>query len=97
MRQPGRVTLSGEALLALLADVEIDFTSDIATARTIYAAALPAGSSEPTLDSLIEEGWIRVLWGRITGSSLGKRANNSYANSRSSLSIIKVAATEGLL
>ena len=49
----------------MLLNLTLDFGSDIARARATYAAALPSGSSEPSLDDLIADGWLRVVWGRI--------------------------------
>jgi hypothetical protein len=62
----GRVTLSDELLLHFLLNLTIDFESDFERARATYIAALPATSSEPSLEELIEAGWLRVVWGRIS-------------------------------
>ena len=64
-------------MLALLADLDIEFTSDVGISRAIYEAALPEGSGEPSFDSLIDDGWIRVVWGRISVPSELFRAAKS--------------------
>jgi hypothetical protein len=60
------VTLPDEILLQLLLSLTIDFESDIARARVMYAAAIPPNSSEPSLDELAADGWFREVWGRIS-------------------------------
>jgi hypothetical protein len=65
---PKQFILPDEALLRLLLNLNIDFESDIARARATYTAALPQNSSEPTLEELIETGWFRVVWGRLSPS-----------------------------
>ncbi len=62
----GRVTLSDELLLRLMQNLTIDFGSDIKSARATYIAALPPITSEPSLDDLMVDGWLRVVWGRIS-------------------------------
>ena len=66
IRTAGRVTLSDESFLCLLLNLSIDFESDLERARTTYEAALPPHSNEPNLEDLRAEGWVRVIWGRIT-------------------------------
>jgi hypothetical protein len=53
-------------MLALLCQLNVEFQSDVETARVIYDAAMQAGSEEPTLDELIAEGRLRIVWGRIS-------------------------------
>jgi hypothetical protein len=66
VRRTGAVTLPDEALLELLLHLGIEFASDEAAARASYAAVLPANSGEPSFEGLIEDEWLRVIWGRIT-------------------------------
>ena len=60
--------LSDESLLQLLRSLAIDFASDVSNARTIYTSALSPHSKEPSLDELIEAGWIDTVWGRVSTS-----------------------------
>ena len=60
------VTLADESLLHLLLNLSIDFASDLEKMRVAYEGALPANSSELSLDSLVGAGWVRVVWGRIS-------------------------------
>ena len=64
----GRVTLSDELLLHFLLNLRIDFESDFERARATYIAALPSNPNEPSLEELIDAGWLRVVWGRISTS-----------------------------
>jgi hypothetical protein len=61
-----RVTLADESLLHLLLNLSIDFASDLERMRVAYEGALPANSSELSLDRLVGAGWIRAVWGRIS-------------------------------
>jgi hypothetical protein len=65
-RRAGPITLNDEGLLELMLHLEIAFASDEETARATYVAALPENSSEPSFDRLIEDGWLRVVWGRVS-------------------------------
>jgi hypothetical protein len=65
-RRTGAVTLCDEALLELLLHLRIQFASDEATAGATYAAASSENSGEPSFEELIEDGWLRVIWGRIS-------------------------------
>ena len=65
-RMSRKITLSDESLLRLLLNLTIDFASDVERAHAAYTAALPLNSSEPSLDELIEAGWLHVIWGRIS-------------------------------
>jgi tetratricopeptide (TPR) repeat protein len=60
------VTLADESLLYLLLNLSIDYESDFERVRVTYERALPPNSSELSLDSLVEAGWVRVVWGRIS-------------------------------
>ena len=66
IRTPRSVTLSDESLLQLLLNLTIDFASVVERAHAAYTAALPPNSGEPSLDELIETGWLHVIWGRIS-------------------------------
>ena len=59
------VTLSDESLLRLLLNLRIDFASDVERARGTYEWALSATTNEPSLEELIDAGWLTVVWGRI--------------------------------
>jgi hypothetical protein len=62
----GAFTLPDEALLDLLLNLKIEFGSDEAAARAVYAAAEPENSGERSFDALIEDEWLKVRWGRIS-------------------------------
>jgi hypothetical protein len=66
VRHTGAVTLPDEALLELLLHLGVEYASDEAAARASYAAALAENSGEPSFEALIEDGWLRVIWGRIS-------------------------------
>ena len=55
-----------EQWLNLLLKLEIVSESDVRRARAVYEAALPKTGTEPTFDEVIAEGWMRVVWGRIS-------------------------------
>ena len=63
---PTDVTLPDELLLQLLLNLTIDFESDLGNVRAAYNAALCPNSIMPSLDELIAEGWLHVVWGRIS-------------------------------
>ena len=60
------VTLPDESLLQLLLNLRIDFASDVDSARANYNSALSATTNEPSLEVLIDAGWLTVVWGRIS-------------------------------
>ena len=62
------VTLSDELLLQLLQSLTIDFESDLENANASYSADVSPSSAQPTLDQLIADGWIHVVWGRTSTS-----------------------------
>jgi tetratricopeptide (TPR) repeat protein len=64
-RAKRNVTFEDELLLRLFLSLQIDAESDFEKARNTYEAAFSPDSSEPSLQDLIESGWIRVAWGRI--------------------------------
>ena len=59
------VTLSDEAALRFFLNLTIDFESDLEKARATYAS-LSQNSSAPSLEELMEDGWLHVVWGRIS-------------------------------
>ena len=65
-RRAGTITLADETLLELLLNLRIGFASDERAARQSYAAALPERSEERSFDELINDGFLRVIWGRIS-------------------------------
>jgi tetratricopeptide (TPR) repeat protein len=67
-RHVGPYVLRDEVLLELLLNLDIVFARDQEIARATYAAALPENSSEPSFDALVEDHWLRVIWGRISTS-----------------------------
>jgi hypothetical protein len=74
IRRHGPPKLADEALLELLLHLDIAFASDENAARSAYEAELPENSTEPNFDSLINDGWLRVIWGRISTSFEVSRA-----------------------
>jgi hypothetical protein len=74
VRRSGVVTLPDEVLLDLLLHLDVAFASDEERARASYAASLPENSNEPSFDTLIEDRWLRVIWGRIEMSFEVSRA-----------------------
>ncbi len=59
------VTLSDEAALQFFLNLTIDFESDLEKARFTYDA-LSQKSSAPSLEDLMKDGWLHVVWGRIS-------------------------------
>ena len=60
------VTLSDESMLHLLLNLRIDFERDIDRVRATYDAAGSETSTEPSIEELVEAGWLTVVWGRIS-------------------------------
>ena len=77
VRAAKKVTLPDEALLQLFLNLDIQFASEIESARATYMAALPPNSDEPNLEELIATGWFRVIWGRISMASEVSRSARS--------------------
>jgi hypothetical protein len=61
-----QVMLGEASLLNLFLHLHADFESDLDRACATYHASRPEGLPEPSLNELIEAGWIRVVWGRIS-------------------------------
>src|ERR1700733_664690 len=61
-----RVLLHDELVLRLLLGLHIDWESDLDRARSIYEAKSLPDDAEPAFQDLIRDGWIRVVWGRIS-------------------------------
>jgi tetratricopeptide (TPR) repeat protein len=57
--------LDDELLLHFLLNLNIDVARDFEKAKITYLEAYPLDSDEPSIDELISQGWIRVIWGRI--------------------------------
>jgi hypothetical protein len=74
IRRHGPPELHDEALLELLLHLDTAFATDEKAARSAYEAALPEKSTEPDFDTLINDGWLRVIWGRISTSFEVSRA-----------------------
>ena len=53
-------------MLRLLLNLRIDFASDVDSVRATYNSALSVTSNEPSLDEVIDAGWLTVVWGRIS-------------------------------
>jgi hypothetical protein len=79
IRRHGPPKLHDEALLELLLHLDMAFASDEKAARSAYEAALPQNSTEPDFDTLINDGWLRVIWGRISTSLEVSRAAQTSA------------------
>ena len=84
-RARGDVTLSDELMLRLLLNLRIDFASDLDSARATYNSILSAKSNEPSLEELIDAGWLTVVWGRISASFDLVRAAEAATPSMSAL------------
>lgn len=67
-RARGDVNLSDELMLRLLLNLRIEFASDLDSARATYSSILSAKSNEPSIEELIDAGWLSVVWGRISAS-----------------------------
>ena len=86
IRRHGPPKLHDEALLDLLLHLDIAFASDEKAARSAYEAALPENSTEPDFDTLINDGWLRVIWGRISTSfEVSRAAQTARAGALSAL------------
>ena len=84
-RARGDVTLSDELMLQLLLNLRIDFASDLDCARATYNSILSAKPDEPSLEELIDTGWLTVVWGRISASFDLVRAAEAATPSMSAL------------
>ena len=58
--------LRDEILFDLLLNLTIVFECNVDRARTIYDAAVPRNSDEPSFDEAVAAGWMRIVWGRIS-------------------------------
>ena len=86
IRRHGPPKLRDEALLELLLHLDIAFASDQKAARSAYQAALLENSTEPDFDTLINDGWLRVIWGRISTSfEVSRAAQTAQASALSAL------------
>jgi hypothetical protein len=61
-----RALLNDEVALRLLLGLHIDWESDLDRARSTYEAKPLPDDAEPAFQDLIKDGWIRVVWGRIS-------------------------------
>ncbi len=59
------VTIADEDFLQLLLGLNIDFECEIDTARNTYEAVSAEIPDHPSLEALITDGWMRVVWERI--------------------------------
>jgi hypothetical protein len=75
----GGVALSDESLLDLLLSLTIKPVSDPKNARAVYEAARPPGSSEPTFDDVIQSGWFRIVWGRLSMPSMAAQRGRALS------------------
>jgi hypothetical protein len=66
-------------MLYLFLSLDIKFESELARARITYDTALQQNPREPSLDNLIAQGWIRVIWGRISIPFEVAQAARSYS------------------
>jgi hypothetical protein len=64
--QAERAFLDDELILRLLLGLHIDWESDLDSARSIYEAAATPGAGQPGFLDLIRDGWLRVVWGRVS-------------------------------
>lgn len=53
-------------MLELLLNLDVTFNSDEDSARSAYKALIPEGSTEPDFDTLLKNGWLQIIWGRIS-------------------------------
>lgn len=89
IRRDGLLKLHDESLLELLLHLDISFASDETAARSAYDAALPHYSEEPDFDTLIHNGWLRIIWGRIrTSFEVSRAAQTAEAGSLSALNAL---------
>lgn len=58
--------LDDELFLQLMLGLEITSDGDLASARAIFETAAAGIADHPSLDSLLEQGAIRVTWGRVS-------------------------------
>jgi hypothetical protein len=61
-----RALLHDELILRLLLGLHIDWESDLDRARSTYEATSLQDDAEPAFQDLMRDGWIRVVWGRIS-------------------------------
>jgi hypothetical protein len=65
-QRPELTLLDDELAVRLLLGLRIDRECDLNRARSIYEDTPHSDSPEPTFQDLVGEGWIRVIWGRIS-------------------------------
>jgi hypothetical protein len=63
-----RSEVQDESALALLFDLAIDFESDEPHVRAGVDAERASRPSAPAFDELVELGWLRVTWGRVSAT-----------------------------
>ncbi len=61
-----RALLDDELVLRSLLGMHIDRESELNRARATYEANALADDGEPSFQDLINDGWIRIVWGRIS-------------------------------
>ena len=61
-----RALLDDELVLGLLLGMHIDRESELNRARATYEANALADDGEPSFQDLINDGWIRIVWGRVS-------------------------------
>ena len=89
MPQARTVTLDDESLLKLLTNLTIRFNSDIKKARAIYNRKRRLNPSEPRLNELISDGWINVVWGRISiPQEISRKIRETSATNQSALATL---------
>lgn len=77
-RMPAERTLVADELaLRLLLGLHIDWESDLDAARSTYEAKSTPDAAQPAFRDLIRDGWIRVVWGRISAPVHMMRAAGS--------------------
>lgn len=69
--------LDDEVFLELLTRLHIEFECDIEVAEKTYSELTSQVDDAPSLDDLVSDGWIRVIWGRISAQYEITRAGSS--------------------
>jgi hypothetical protein len=59
--------LTDESVLKLLLNLDIEFGSDVERARSTYETLRLSHAGAPPFEELVRIGWVRVIWGRLTG------------------------------
>lgn len=63
--------------LAFMLGLQIDFDNEVGTAKAAYDGAVAKPAGELTFEEVTGEGWVRIVWGRVSADmEVAKRAKD---------------------